>query len=135
MSTVYTAFLIDDDEDDHLFFQMAIDGVGIAMKCEFARDCFCAIERIKDPLFKPDVIFIDINMPRMNGIECLAAIKKTEHLKDVPVYMYSTSADPDVIQRCVAKGAKDLIKKRPNIEQMSQELMRIMSDIIKLNTT
>ena len=126
---VYTAFLIDDDVDDHLFFQMAAERIGVIVKCEFSNDGFLALEKLRDPNFKPDIIFIDINMPRMNGVDCLHEIKKIEHLKNIPAYMYSTSADPYITQSCVKLGAIGVIKKLPSIALLSEKLAKVFSEL------
>ena len=129
MNIGYTAFLIDDDDDDHLFFELATEGIGAAIQCEFASDGFVGVERLQDPKFNPDIIFIDINMPRMNGVECLTVIKKMTRYQKIPVYMYSTSADPEIVNQCIKLGAKDLVKKLPNIEQMRERFKKIFSEV------
>jgi CheY-like chemotaxis protein len=126
---VYTALLIDDDIDDHLFFKMAVERIDAVVKCEFAHDGLAALERLTDVNFKPDVILIDINMPRMNGLDCLREIKKIEHLKDVPVYMYSTSADSSLRQGFVKLGAIDVIRKLPSVALLRERLTKIFSEL------
>ena len=77
----------------------------------------------------PDCIFIDMNMPRMNGIECLEQIKKMDHLKDVPVCMFSTSADPTLVAKTKALGAVDFIVKPADITVLSE----MLGQFFKLN--
>lgn len=123
-----TVFLIDDDSDDQEIFSHALEKANQSVECVFANDGIHALEKIRsDENFIPDFIFIDMNMPRMNGQQCLAEIKKIERLRNVPVYMYSTSADPESIEENKRLGAADFIVKPSNI----QDLIRILADIIK----
>jgi len=71
-------FLIDDDIDDQEVFEMALKEVQPLAQCVFAADGILALEKIKtDASFLPHTIFIDINMPRMNGAQCLREIKRS----------------------------------------------------------
>jgi CheY-like chemotaxis protein len=64
-------------------------------------------------------------MPIMNGIEVLHEIKKIERLNEVPVYMYSTSADPVVVESCIRLGATGAITKLPGISLLKERLCEI----------
>lgn len=116
-------FLIDDDLDDQEIFHMAMQEFNGSIQCYFADNGVRALETLrKDESFLPNCIFIDINMPRMNGIECLEQIKSIARLKPVPVCMFSTSADPAVIARTKELGANDFIVKPASISVLSQLL-------------
>ena len=116
-------FLIDDDLDDQEIFFMAVQQFDESIRCEFADDCATAIEQLKaDKMNVPHCIFIDMNMPRMDGIECLEQIKKMDHLRDVPVCMFSTSADPTLVARTKELGAVDFIVKPADISVLSEML-------------
>src|SRR5690606_41377539 len=69
-------------------------------------------------------IFIDVNMPRKNGIECLVEIKKISKVKNTPVYLYSTYGDPDTISQGKKLGAVDLLVKANNMKELEQTLDR-----------
>lgn len=49
----------------------------------------------------PDVLFLDLNMPRKTGLECLAEIKRDDRFKDLPVVIFSTSKDEAIIKKCL----------------------------------
>ena len=68
----------------------------------------------------PHVLFLDINMPRKNGFECLSEIKNNEALKDLPVVMYSTSGSKDKINILFNTGADVYIRKPSNFAQLVQ---------------
>jgi CheY-like chemotaxis protein len=119
-------FLIDDDKDDQDFFAKAVSRMGNAIACTFADDGVQALKKIKtDISFIPDFIFIDINMPVLNGIEVLNEIRKIKRLDDVPVYMYSTSAEPAVAASCIKLGATGVITKLPGITMLKERLCDI----------
>ena len=122
-----TVFLIDDDTDDQEIFSEAMQKANGAAQCVFANDGIHALEKIReDPDFRPDYIFIDMNMPRMNGQQCLAEIKKFDRLKGVPVYMYSTSVDPESIEENKRLGAIDFIVKPSDINELIDTLRNLI---------
>jgi CheY-like chemotaxis protein len=128
MRQLIITFFIDDDPDDHEVFEYVCKDIE-NVECIFANDGIQAIEKLKDPDFTPGLIFIDLNMPRMNGIECLVEIKKIERLNEVPVYMYSTSADPSIGEKCIHLGASGLIKKHANTDQIRNEFEKIIAKL------
>jgi CheY-like chemotaxis protein len=85
-----TCFLVDDDVDDLEIFTLAVEDLRINVNCVTAADGIDALEKLRnDEAFVPDFIFLDLNMPRMNGKQCLLEIKKIERLSSTPVIIYS----------------------------------------------
>jgi CheY-like chemotaxis protein len=119
---ILNCFLIDDDPDDQEIFCMALGDMGKEINCIYASDGVDALKRLNDPSFTPDYIFIDMNMPRMNGSQCLQEIKKIGRLKDVPVYMYSTSADPEAVAATKQMGAAGFIVKPTSVSELTKTL-------------
>lgn len=120
------AFLIDDDLDDQRFFQMAIKRIPFYVQCEFANDGAEALVKLTaETKYTPDYIFIDINMPGMNGVECLNRIKKISRLSGVPLYMYSTSIDEAITRSCILLGAAGVISKVPSVASLRDMLLDI----------
>jgi len=70
-----------------------------------------ALRQLNGSSAYPDIIFLDINMPVLNGFDTLARIKKQESLKHIPVFIYSTSVRPEDIVRAREMGARNCIKK------------------------
>ncbi|MFT3911727.1 MAG: response regulator [Ferruginibacter sp.] len=122
-----TIFLVDDDFDDQEIFSDALKRSDKSIDCVFANDGIHALEKLNNEKgFIPDLIFIDLNMPRMNGLECLASIKKIDRLKNVPVYMYSTTADAISIAKNKKLGATDFIVKPSNIKELTSVLSKLL---------
>jgi CheY-like chemotaxis protein len=124
-----TTFLIDDDPDDQEFFCMAMKKANPTVDCAVASDCPRAIEQLKDPSFTPQLIFIDINMPRMDGVECLRNLREIPRLQQVPTYMYSTAADKRVVDLCLQLGADGFLQKQVSIADAKKDFEQILSKL------
>lgn len=97
---------------------IAVEKVDPAIACTFANDGVHALERLEqDSSLQPECIFLDVNMPRMNGIECLTALNRFERLHNVPIYMCSTSSDPKIIDIVTKLGATAFIVKPSTIKE------------------
>jgi len=120
--------LIDDLIADQKIFCAALEGVNKSVHCVYASDGFDALKKLKDEQYTPDYIFIDMNMPRMNGNECLIEIKKIDRLKNVPVFMYSTTANPNSISQTKENGAAGYIVKPENITELTETLIHLFKN-------
>jgi CheY-like chemotaxis protein len=104
--------LIDDDLDDQEIFALALEQVANNWICLVASSGLEAIRQLNDrSRVAPSYIFLDLNMPKMNGKECLKEIKKIQHLKNIPVVIYSTSSFRHDIIEAKNLGATDFITK------------------------
>jgi len=111
----------DDDIDDCNFFKEALEALPISTHLTTVHDG----EQLMDYLFEnseqlPHVLFLDINMPRKNGFECLFEIKKNEKLKDLPVVMFSTSNSQEKVSILFKSGTNIYIHKPDNFSQLVQ---------------
>lgn len=112
-------FLIDDDEDDQEIFSLAVKNADESFDCVCTDDCVDAIKKFaSDTSFKPHAIFIDMNMPRLNGLECLREVRKSEHHKDTPIYIYTTSSDDKIRKESLSLGATGLITKPTSLTDL-----------------
>jgi CheY-like chemotaxis protein len=114
---------IDDDFDDCEFFQQALEGVSTAAYMAL-HNPLEALQKLVDREIKPDLIFLDINMPMMSGIELLAEIKKSDAIKNIPVIIFSTAP----ISANLAKilDAKDYVTKPSNFNDLKKILRSIL---------
>ncbi len=106
-----TILLIDDDEDDQEFFLEAIAEVSQEVTCTTFYNASDALNKLKNGALKPDVIFLDLNMPIMNGLQFLAEIKQQPELQHIPVLIFSTSSHTATIEQTKEMGALDFITK------------------------
>ena len=129
MSHHINCLLIDDDVDDHEIFKLALETINESIFCVCIDRSIQAIEKLKtDISFIPSIIFVDINMPVMNGMECFSEIKKIEHLKNVPVVFYSTFADAEKITKMKDLGAAGYFEKPTDIDVLTEKLSALFKD-------
>ena len=107
-----TILLADDDKDDCLFFEEAIAELEQPANFTAVHDGEQLMQLLSNKTNKlPDVLFLDLNMPRKNGFECLEEIKKNKKLTALPVVVFSTSFEQEVVNRLYDTGAKYFIRK------------------------
>ncbi|MBA4853005.1 response regulator [Emticicia sp. BO119] len=124
-----TVFLIDDDIDDQEIFSFILSDAYPQAECVFADDGLYAIQQLQNVSFNPHIIFIDINMPRLNGLEILKEIKKVKRLSDTPVFMYSTSNEKAIVEASKKLGATGFIKKHIDTDIAKQEFQSIIAKL------
>jgi CheY-like chemotaxis protein len=123
MNSKKICLLVDDDLDDHEIFSLALGETGKYIELKRAFDGVDALEKLSDVNeVLPDFIFMDLNMPRMNGKQCLEAIKKHDRLKDIPVVIYSTSSEIKDLIDAQQLGAIAFIVKSPSINDLTMAL-------------
>lgn len=122
--------LADDDEDDRLFFTDAFDELKINTKVSTFNDGVALMNYLNNEnSVLPSVLFLDLNMPKKNGVECLLEIKKNEKLNDIAIAIYSTSSSEEHIEETFINGANIYIKKPNDFE----DLKKILSEVVTIN--
>ena len=112
--------LIDDDDDELYFFSEALTETQHPYQCISARSVEEGMKVLN--IMRPEFIFLDINMPRINGFEGLELIKKLETVRDVPVILYSTAITEEVIKRGSLRGATACMQKTGSITALANSL-------------
>ena len=91
-----------------------------------------ALQHLKnDPHSLPDYIFLDLNMPRMNGREFLQELKRNYQLKEIPVVIYTTSSSGRDVEEARELGAKEFLTKPADFKSICREVSRIINDSSK----
>ena len=116
--------LIDDDEDEQFFFTEALKEINAPVKFFFAAGGKEGIQLLK--FLKPDVVFIDINMPQLNGLECLEMIMRTNETKKTDTIIYSTGVNDSICYSAIKKGATACIKKQSTIHDLAAILKNLL---------
>jgi CheY-like chemotaxis protein len=123
MTYIKSCLLIDDDLDDQLVFSLALKELNHPIFCVVANSGFEALKKLEhDPPFLPNIIFLDLNLPGINGFDCLSRIKKNEKLSHIPVVIYTTSHSLEDINRTKNLGAIDFITKPYHIKDLYARL-------------
>jgi CheY-like chemotaxis protein len=124
--------LADDDRDNCFFFKEALSSLPIPVKLTTVDDSERLMNYLSENSLKlPDVLFLDLNMPRKNGSECLKEIKLTKEFSGLPVIIYSTSLHEVVANELFKTGAHYYIKKT-NLTELKKALHFILN-IMKEN--
>ena len=136
MATIYqdnlSVFLADDDADDRFLFEEALLEVTNGVTVTTANDGVQLMSKLNKNNCKfPYIIFLDLNMPLKNGLECLDEIKSDAQLKNIPVVIFSTSTQNETINEVYKKGASYYICKPDNF----QKLKIVLGKIFSLNAT
>lgn len=119
--------LVDDDPDDVLFFSDALQQVNAGADLQHSGSADLALDVLVKGQFKPDVIFLDIHMPTINGWDCLREIKSIAKIKHIPIIMYST-ADLHTSGFTPADvGALAFYQKTVSFEQLKKDLAEMLS--------
>lgn len=125
----YKNFLqIDDDSDDCELFMEALVAVSTSSYTAI-NDPVEAYHKLLMQEIKPDVIFLDLNMPVMSGLELLTEIKKHDALQQIPVIIFSTSQLEDIIRESKQLGAYDYISKPNNFNELKKILSKYTSEV------
>ena len=111
MTKDFTCFLIDDDADDQEIFLSVLQELGPSIHCITATNGEEAIRRLTSREVTPDLIFVDINMPLMNGKQFLRECNMLDGIKTIPVIILTTSSDKNSIEETMKLGARDYITK------------------------
>ncbi len=120
--------IIDDDSDDVEIFCEAIAEINPAIKCESAENGEEALRLLRNPFHdRPDFIFLDLNMPRMNGKQCLSELKKDPRLKDMPVVVYTTSKLDEDFQETARLGAMLFITKPTRLTKLVETITFVLT--------
>jgi CheY-like chemotaxis protein len=126
-------FLVDDDRDDREIFIEALAEIDNSCFCVTAENGEEALNKLHTISFIPDYIFLDLNMPRMNGRECLVEIKSIKRLKEIPIIIYTTSSLQKEQEELVKLGASMFITKPANFIDLCSSLKKILFNSVSIN--
>lgn len=121
--------LADDDADDRLFFKEAMDEINIDTMVSVVNDGAQLIEYLNHSShYLPDIIFLDINMPLKNGLECLRELRQDGRYKDIQIVIFSTSGADTDIEAAYRFGANGYLKKPGDFTQLKTSLTNVLMD-------
>ena len=119
--------LIEDDQDDQEVFLLCLEDIRPDVDCVVMNNGEEALKKLQNDLdFVPEVIFLDVNMPKMNGLDCLKQLREIPKLSNSCIYMYSTNSEDWVIQKSKALGADEYIVKPNTSKKIKEEIARAL---------
>ncbi len=108
----YTVMIAEDDEDDYALAKDALKEGCPDVTQIWAKDGEEALDYLLDESkTAPSVIFLDLNMPKIDGWQCLTRIRSSEKLKHIPVVVLTNSATPADIMKAYQLGANNYVRK------------------------
>lgn len=119
-------YLIDDDADEQDIFQEALTSLNNGIELIYGSDSRDAVKKLKRGNFVPDYIFIDVNMPSLNGWELLQEINKLNYLNHVPKVIYSTSSG--LAEKSAQYGASGYIQKQSTVSALETKLHKFFEE-------
>ena len=121
--------LVDDDQDDCMLFEDAMNDIGMLSQLKVANDGekLFQILSSQSPCF-PDLIFLDLNMPKMNGYECISKLRNSALIKCIPIVVFSTTNQVEMIDWVYYNGA-NLFVNKPNSYFKLKETIRNVVNI------
>ncbi|MDB5197058.1 MAG: hypothetical protein JWP88_1429 [Flaviaesturariibacter sp.] len=125
LSTITRVYLIEDDTDDCQIFTEAIKEISTQIILECSNDCLHVLGKLET--FVPELIFLDLHLPKKGGLECLSEIHDTIALRNIPVVMYTGSISPIDIDKSAAMGAKLYFEKPSSYRELVVQLRHVLS--------
>jgi CheY-like chemotaxis protein len=126
--------LADDDIDDCIFFKEALVELLLSTHLTTVNDGEQLMQLLTNETnVLPHVLFLDLNMPRKNGFECLTEIKLSKKLKLLPVIVFSTSFEQEVVNQLYKNGAQYFIRKPSEFSQFKNIIQLSLALITKEN--
>lgn len=114
-----------DEKDDFYIFRQAVQKASEPLKISYAANWLELLRSMIRTL--PDILFIDLNMPVKNGIECLQLLREDRKYDPIPIIIYSTSVSTDDIDKAYKNGANHFIVKPSTIEDIADMIKKICS--------
>lgn len=128
--------LVDDSNDDIELAQRLLRKLAPGTSQSVAIDGVQALEMLHAPdgeRVVPDVIFLDLKMPRLDGLDVLKALRADRSTQSIPVVMFSSSSEPSDVQRCYALGANSYVQKPVNFDEYEGALRLLASYWLGVN--
>lgn len=131
-----TVVLVDDDADDRMLFEEVFAELKIKSNLLLFENGLKALKHFDKSDFRvPHIIFLDLNMPIVNGIEVLEALRRTSKYRDVPIAIYSTSSAQKDIEETLVAGANIYITKPTDYNKLKMVLESVLKMQWQYNTS
>ena len=135
MKTSLHLLIIDDDADDIQLFTEAVAEIDSTITCTIAKDGLVGMEILNaGDGSLPDLIFLDLRMPRMGGRNFLSLIKEDALFRDIPVIIYTTSSEVEESIALKGMGAMRFISKPTDPEEIYYLVSVALEEMQEIST-
>ena len=130
MSNFIRVLLADDDLDDCDLFKTALTELPVNAHLEVVYNGDQLLNELKlESVQLPDILFLDLNMPRKNGAECLEDIKSSDRLKKIPIIIFSTSIPGPLKKKLMELGARECIQKPSTYQELKETILNSLEGL------
>ncbi|MES2591787.1 MAG: response regulator [Bacteroidota bacterium] len=119
--------LANDAQDDCLLFKEVLDGFHFPVSFSTVSNGEQLLHILGKKKRLPHILFLDLNIPRKNGFDCLEEIKSNEKLKTLPVIIFSSSFDHDIVNMLYQKGAQCYIQKPSKYPKLKKAIHQALT--------
>lgn len=131
ISSIKNIFLADDDQDDQTFFVDALGDIDPEISCQVVNDGQTALTTLRNLNELPSIIFLDINMPYLNGLDCLVHLRADSRFDKIPIVILTTSSTGS--QRARDLGANMYLTKPTSIKELTCMLQNTLINLFDAN--
>ncbi|MFS4418262.1 response regulator [Maribacter sp. 2307ULW6-5] len=132
----FRVMLVDDDEDDRFLFSEAFETLEVKSELQMCHNGQEFIDHLENnPEQLPEIVFLDLNMPIKNGLECLRYLKQHSKYNDIFVAIYSTSSAEKDMEDTLLAGANIYIQKPNNFQTLRSVIDRAMKTCYQYATS
>lgn len=125
--TIQHICITDDDYDDYFLFKTALKEVNASVRLTYFSCCDCLMSYLKKRMDLPDLIVLDVNMPKTDGYDCLLGIKRDDHVIHIPVVIYSTSRNPFMEKKAFDYGASKYFVKPDSFDILKRYMKELLA--------
>jgi len=126
--------LADDDGDDYLFFKEVLEDLQVSANLTVVNNGDQLMQTLTNKDSKlPHLLFLDLNMPRKNGLECLLEIKRDKKLNQIPVIIFSTSFQKNMVDLLYKSGAQYYIRKPADFSGLKTIIQQVFFIALQKN--
>jgi CheY-like chemotaxis protein len=123
----YNIVLADDDEDDRSFFSDAVRQLSVPAALHVFTDGQKLLNHLFNEEELPDIIFLDLHMPKKDGMECIREIRKQARFNEVPIVMFTMEGQPPYMKDPKQPVANKYIEKTSSFTSLVQTLDKLLS--------
>jgi CheY-like chemotaxis protein len=124
MNATLQLLLADDDMDDCFLFREILEELSVNVTLTTVDDGVKLMQYLNEKGSIPDALYLDLNIPRKNGFDCLAEIRMDAKLKSLPVIIYSTSYDKNVVNNLKESGASFYVRKPSDFQDLKNVILK-----------